>query len=92
MKVLSIYKILKAKALNENIDESWIDWALEMMEAGYESPNLYMLAGETKPYNQFEMQKLTKKVLADLGLSYANRNEVLQNYTYYLITNSVNTS
>lgn len=55
MKVLSTYKILKAKAFNEDIDESWVDWAFEMMEAGYQSDNLYMLAGVTKPYNQFEL-------------------------------------
>ena len=41
MKVLLTYKILKAKAFNENIDETWVDWALEMMEAGYQS--LYLI-------------------------------------------------
>jgi hypothetical protein len=89
MKVLSTYKILKAKAFNENIDETWIDWALEMMEAGYQSDNLYMLAGETKPFNQFELHELTRKVLQDLGLSYADKDAVLKNYVYYLIANSV---
>ena len=66
MKVLSTYKILKGKAFNEDIDETWIDWAIEMMEAGYESDNLYMLAGETKPFRQFELQELTRKILEDL--------------------------
>jgi len=89
MKVLSTYKILKAKAFNEDIDESWVDWALEMMEAGYQSDNLYMLAGVTKPYNQFELQELTKKVFEDLGLSYAHKEAVLKNYVYYLISNSI---
>jgi hypothetical protein len=89
MKVLSTYKILKAKAFNENIDETWIDWALEMMEAGYHSDNLYMLAGETKPFNQFELHELTRKVLEDLGFTYADKDAVLRNYTYYLITKSV---
>ncbi|MBL7739271.1 MAG: hypothetical protein JNK14_08620 [Chitinophagaceae bacterium] len=89
MKVLSTYKILKAKAFNENIDETWVDWALEMMEAGYQSNNLYMLAGETKPFNQFELHELTRKVLEDLGFSYADKDAVLKNYVYYLIANSV---
>lgn len=89
MKVLSTYKILKAKAFNENIDETWIDWALEMMDAGYQSDNLYMLAGETKPFNQFELHELTRKVLEDLGFSYADKDAVLRNYVYYLITNSI---
>jgi hypothetical protein len=34
MRVLSTYKILKSKAFNENINEGWIDWAMEMIEAG----------------------------------------------------------
>lgn len=89
MKVLSTYKILKAKAFNENFDESWIDWALEMMEAGYQSENLYMLAGETKPFNQFELHELTRKALEDLGFSYSDKNAVLKNYVYYLISKSV---
>jgi len=78
MKVLSTYKILKAKAFNENIDETWVDWALEMMEAGYQSDNLYMLAGETKPFNQFELHELTKKVLEDLGFDYSDKDAVLK--------------
>ncbi len=89
MNVLSTYKILKAKAFNENIDDSWIDWAIEMMEAGYESDNLYMLAGETKPFNQFELQELTRKVLEDLGLSYADKETAVRNYVYYLIKTSI---
>lgn len=89
MKVLSTYKILKAKAFNENIDETWVDWALEMMEAGYQSDNLFMLAGLTKPFNQFELHELTRKVLEDLDISYADKDTVLKNYVYYLITTSV---
>lgn len=89
MKVQSTYKILKAKAFDENIDESWIDWAIEMVEAGYESNNLYMLAGETKPFNQFELKELTNKILHDLQLDYSNKHDVLTNYVYYLITSSI---
>jgi hypothetical protein len=89
MKVLSTYKILKKKAFNENIDETWIDWALEMIEAGYQSENLYMLAGKTKPFNQFEFQELTENVLKDLGFNYTNTDVVLKNYVYYLISSSI---
>lgn len=89
MKVLSTYKILKGKAFNENIDGTWVDWALEMMEAGFESDNLYILAGITKPFNQFELHELTRKVLEDLGFSYADKDAILKNYVYYLISSSV---
>jgi hypothetical protein len=78
-----------AKAFNAPADETWIDWAIEMIEAGFESPNLYMLAGETAPFNQFKLHDLTKNVLEDLGLDYADKDAVLQNYTYHLISSSV---
>jgi hypothetical protein len=47
--VLSTYKILKDKAFNADINESWVNWAIEMMEEGFESINLYELAGTTRP-------------------------------------------
>jgi hypothetical protein len=59
------------------------------MEAGYQSDNLYILAGETKPFNQFDLHELTRKVLEDLGFSYTDKDAVLKNYVYYLIANSV---
>ena len=88
--VLSTYKILKEKAFNSDIDETWIDWAIEMMKAGYESDNLYELAGISKPYNQFELQELTNKVLNDLNLDYSDKQLVIKNYVYFIITSSIN--
>jgi len=88
--VLSTYKILMHKSMNHFIDESWIDWAIEMMEAGFESENLYILAGQTKPYNQFELQDLTSKVFNDLNLDYSDRDLTIKNYVYYLINTTLN--
>jgi hypothetical protein len=87
--VLSTYKILKAKAFNSDIDESWVDWAIEMMEAGYESDSLYQLAGTLKPYTQFELQMLTTQVLKDLQLDFSDKRKALKNYVYYLITSNL---
>ena len=84
--VLSTYKILKEKVFNSDIDESWVDWAIEMMEAGYEADSLYQLAGTLKPYNQFELQVLTTQVLKDLRLDYSDKSKALKNYVYFLIT------
>lgn len=69
-KVISTYKVLMKKAFNEDIDEAWIDWAIETIQAGYESDNLYILAGITRPYHQFELQRLTDKVLAEMFSPY----------------------
>jgi hypothetical protein len=87
--VTSTYRIVKAKAFNEDIDESWIDWSLAMIEAGYESDNLYQLAGTTQPYNQFVLQELAGKVLRDLHLDYSNQKAVLNHYVYFLLSEAV---
>ncbi len=88
--VISTYRILMKKAFNEDIDESWVEWALEMMEAGYESDNLYILAGITKPYNQFELQELTDKVIADLNLETSDKSLTIRNYVYYILSTTIN--
>jgi hypothetical protein len=88
--VLTTYKILKEKAFNSDIDESWVDWAIEMIRAGYENENLYELAGITRPYNQFELQDLTNKVLNDLKLDFSNKEITIRNYVYFLTSNSIN--
>lgn len=86
----STYKILLNKALNRAVDDSWAFWAIEMIEAGFESDSLYVLAGILEPYNQFELEVLTSNVFDDLDLNYKNKNEVVQNYIRFLITNSIN--
>ncbi len=87
--VLSTYKILKEKAFNSDVNESWIDWAIEMMQAGYESVNLYELAGTARPYNQFELQELTNKVFRELSLDYSDKTKALKNYVYFLLTTNI---
>lgn len=87
--VLSTYKVLKEKAFNADIDESWINWAIEMMEAGYEADSLYQLAGTMKPYNQFELQALTTQVFKELQLDYSDKRKALKNYVYFLITSNL---
>lgn len=89
-KVISTYRVLMKKAFNEDIDEVWIDWALEMIQAGYESDNLYILAGIARPYHQFELQRLTDKVLVDLNLYYEDKPQMIRNYIYYIISSTKN--
>jgi len=78
------------KAFNEDIDEMWVKWALEMIQAGYESDNLYILAGITRPFYQFELQILTDKVLADLNFDYEDKPLMIRNYIYYIISVALN--
>ena len=83
--IKSTAEILAFKVLNRDIDESWITWAIDMLTAGFETEHLIILAGETKPYNQFHLQALTTKVLQELHLDYADMDKTIKNYVCFLI-------
>jgi hypothetical protein len=78
-------EILAFKMLGESVDKRWINWAYDMLCAGFETESLVMLAGEVEPYNQFELQSLTNKVFSELYLTWDNTKETLINYVGYLI-------
>lgn len=88
--VKSTAEILAFKALNRDIDKSWIDWAVDMLMAGFDTENLTILAGESEPFNQFEIQELVDKVLAELQLDYLDKDRTIKNYACYLIDKSLN--
>jgi len=81
----STYEILALKALNRDIDKTWTDWALEMLRQGHDTESLVILAGESFPNNQFELQQLTDKVLSELNLDYSDKDHAVKNYASYLI-------
>jgi len=60
-----------------------------MLMAGYETEHLIILAGESEPFNQFEMHSLANKVLAELQLDYSDKEQTIKNYTCYLIDKSL---
>lgn len=82
-------EILAFKALNRDIDKAWVDWAVDMLMAGYDTEHLTILAGESEPFNQFEMQELADKVLAELQLDYSDKDQTIKNYACYLIDKSL---
>ena len=82
-------EILVVKALNRDINKIWVDWAVDMLMAGYDTEHLAILAGESEPFNQFEMQELTDKVLAELQLDYSDKDLTIKNYVCYLIDKSL---
>lgn len=87
--VKSTAEILAFKALNRDINKNWVDWAVEMLMAGFDTENLAILAGEFEPYNQFQLQDLTTKVLDELQLDYSDKDQTIKNYACYLIDKSL---
>lgn len=76
--------ILAYKVLNRPTERAWIDWAYDMLVAGFDTEDLVILAGMQDPLNYFEMAILTDRVLSQLSLEYTNRNVVIRNYAAYL--------
>ncbi len=56
-----------------------------MLDNGFETPALIELAGIGKPYNQFELHRLTNKVFNELGLDVSDRETVIKSYALYVI-------
>ena len=83
--VKSTVEILAFKVLNRTINVAWVDWALDMMTVGFDTEHLRILAGEREPFNQFQMQDLTNKVLDELHLNYSDKDKAINNYVCYLI-------
>jgi pyruvate/oxaloacetate carboxyltransferase len=50
-----------------NMDEV-VDWAIEMLQLGYETPHLLILSGLSNPINNFEAISYLKKTLQELHL------------------------
>jgi len=82
--VSSTAEILMLKVLKKPDNKAWVKWAYEMMLAGFETEHLVILAGMEEPFDFFEMQNLTDKVLGELDLDYANIELVTKDYVAYV--------
>ena len=89
-KVPMTAEILFYKQQNSNINIQWINWAIEMLQAGYETENLIILAGEDIHCNPFEFTALTNKIFEELHLNKINiTDRVFIIYSTYLIKQAV---
>jgi len=73
-------KMLAYQYLKEfNIDHA-IDWALEMLLIGCETPSLLILAGIPKPTNFFEAEKYLLASLNELGIALPEKHDAIAGY------------
>lgn len=79
-RIPSTQEILAWRALNRSVDESWVDWAVSMLEAGHDTRHLAILAGMTEPFNQFEMIAIVDKALTELGYDWSDEETVLKDH------------
>ena len=84
-KVASTAEILVYKQQNININAQWKDWALEMLMDGYETENLFILAGEDIHFNPFEFGELTDKIFEELHLNEIDSNSIIILYSLFIV-------
>jgi hypothetical protein len=65
----STAEILARRALQKACGGECVDWAIAMLERGYDSRSLRILAGTDPPFNHFELAELRDKALDDIGAS-----------------------
>jgi hypothetical protein len=80
------YKVVAYSDLTTLNGDDCVDWAIEMLQLGHETPSLLILAGLTKPTNQFEVRDYLKRALSELELEEKTGDDATLSYSSYYIT------
>jgi hypothetical protein len=72
--------------------EEYVEWAIHMLEQGFESYNLCMLAGLVPLLNMFEVQSHFRKSIDELGIVRKSQSEEINDYAIILISGLVDKS
>ena len=67
--IVSTAEVVALRSLRRSIDQPFVDWAIGMLTDGRDTPSLRVLAGESPPFNQFEIEALVDRVFEELGLA-----------------------
>ena len=87
--VKSTAEILAIKILDGQINSRWVKWAIDMLITGYETENLYILAGIDNFKNQIQLKVLMDKIIDELHLDYSDSEQILNNYADFLLEESL---
>jgi len=89
------YKVVAFREIPNFDSDECVDWAIEMIFLGYDTPSLLTLSGFNKPTNYFEVADYLPTVLSSLHLTQKTGDEAILSYcSYYIkkIANSDNIS
>jgi hypothetical protein len=87
---VSTAHLLADKALQETAGQQCVDWAIGMLEQGYESEHLIRLAGMLPLYNHFEVSSLRDRALEELQIRQSNNDSILRQYAAELLSEGLN--
>lgn len=80
------YKVIAFSDMSTANWDDCVDWAIEMLQLGHETPSLLILAGLTKPTDQNEARDYLRMALRELELSEKTGDEATLSYASYYIT------
>ena len=79
------YKVVALSEVIQLDPNECVDWAIEMLELGYESSHLLMLAASDKSTSYFEIKPYLERAAKELGLTMKNGDDGVISYSYYFI-------
>lgn len=80
------YKIVAFSEIEQLNPDDSIDWAIDMLELGHESPFLLMLASFNKPSNYFEVKEYVTAAINEIGLKPQSGDAAIFSYASYHIS------
>ncbi|MBB6501110.1 hypothetical protein [Pedobacter cryoconitis] len=78
-------KMLAYKQLQDFNADQVVDWAVEMLTLGHETPSVLILAGISKPTSLSETERYLIGAFKELGIVLPEKNEAIFGYCKYLI-------
>jgi hypothetical protein len=86
---IQVYRYLIGKSTNGQL---FIDWATSLLEQGYDSPSLRILAGfVSEDYSSFfELESYLLKSLEELNIPVLGEDDAIKAYAYEILTEMVN--
>ena len=79
------YKVVAFSEVPSYNTDECIDWALEMVFLGHDTPSLLTLAGLSKPTNYFQTVDYLKQALNELKLEILQGDKAILSYCSYYI-------
>lgn len=79
------YKVVAYQSMPDYDMDECVDWAVEMIELGYDTEHLLILAGLTKRVNFFETEKYLQAAMNELSLKPKTGEDGVISYSSYYI-------
>ena len=73
-------RIIADDYTGRSVTDDAIRWAVLALEAGFDSPNVLMLAASERPANWFETERYFRAALAEVGVPWPDRDQALRDY------------